>query len=93
MGMPLLFMSDTNENDTLSPLETRVAFVGMMDETEDWARAIWRHNPQFLDFYKTSRLANIEDHLYDYDKWDSVREDYRNGRRTALKAYCKPCDG
>jgi hypothetical protein len=84
MGMPLLFMSDTNENDTLSPLETRVAFVGMMDETEDWARAIWRHNPQFLDFYKTSRLANIEDHLYDYDKWDSVREDYRNGRRTAF---------
>ena len=58
---------------TMSPLEARVAFVGMMDETEDWARAIWRHNPQFLDFYKTSRLANIEDHLYDYDKWDSVR--------------------
>ena len=69
---------------TMSPLEARVAFVGMMDETEDWARAIWRHNPQFLVFYKTNRLANIEDNLYSYDKWDSVREEYRTGKRTAV---------
>lgn len=80
-------MSVTNENDkddNISPLEARVAFAGMIAEAGNWARAVWRLNPQFLDYYALNRLASIEDALYSYDIWDSVKEDYRTGKRTAV---------
>ena len=45
MTVPLLFMEDKDEK-TLSPLEARVAFAGMLDNAEKWAREVWRKNPQ-----------------------------------------------
>lgn len=41
MTVPLLFMEDKDEK-TLSPLEARVAFAGMLDNAEKWAREVWR---------------------------------------------------
>lgn len=39
MTVPLLFMEDKDEK-TLSPLEARVAFAGMLDNAEKWARGL-----------------------------------------------------
>lgn len=44
MTVPLIFMKDKDEK-TLSPLEARVAFAGMLDNAEKWAREVWRKNP------------------------------------------------
>lgn len=41
MTVPLIFMKDKDEK-TLSPLEARVAFAGMLDNAEKWAREVWR---------------------------------------------------
>ena len=68
---------------TMSPLEARVAFVGMIDGTEKWARAAWKKNPQLRDFYQAKRLAQVDNDLYAYDKWADTRDDYANGRRIA----------
>ena len=54
MTVPLLFMEDKDEK-TLSPLEARVAFAGMLDNAEKWAREVWRKNPQAIQLISTTK--------------------------------------
>lgn len=83
MTVPLIFMKDKDEK-TLSPLEARVAFAGMLDNAEKWAREVWRKNPQLREFYRMKTLAQIDDDLHSWDKWEDIRDDYRNGSYTAF---------
>ena len=62
-------------------LEGDVKFLGMMEGVEGWARALWKKNPQLLDFYKTNCLSQVAADLDDYDNSEGVRENWRkNGK-------------
>ena len=75
-------MEDRDEK-SISPLDARAAFWDMLESAEGWARAIWKKNPQLKEFYRMKRLAQVDNDLYSYDKWEKTRDSYRNGRRTA----------
>ena len=62
-------------------LEGDVKFLGMMEGVEGWARAVWKKNPQLMDFYKTDRLATIAGKLSDYDNDETVRNTWKNTGR------------
>ena len=75
-------MKDKDEK-TLDPLVASNAFCSMPKGAEAWARAAWKLNPQFKNFYRMKTLAQVDNALYTYDKWEEAREEYRNGSMTA----------
>ena len=55
-----------------------VQLLGMMEGVEGWARAVWKKNPQLLDYYKTNCLSQVAGRLDEYDEFEGVRENWRN---------------
>ena len=58
-------------------LEADIKFLGFIETVEGWARAVWKKNPQLLDFYKTVRLSQVAWDLDVYDKSEKVRGSWR----------------
>ena len=40
-------------------LEADIKFLGFIETVEGWARAVWKKNPQLLDFYTRTFLEII----------------------------------
>jgi len=67
--------SEQRANELLA----EAAAAGTMKGFNTWARAAWKKNPQFLDFYKTKRLAHVAYLLKLYDAEERYRVSCRNG--------------
>ena len=63
-------------------LKGKISFLGFMNGLASWARTAWKLNPQFADYYQTTRLAEAAWRLDSYDSDEAVREDYRTGRNS-----------
>ena len=65
-------------------LEADIKFLGFIETVEGWARAVWKKNPQLLDFYKTVRLSQVAWDLDVYDKSEKVRGSWRKGQQVVF---------